>query len=363
MTKKILLLGFTAAFISPLSSASNQFQVFSQFDAEIYTEAQPVAAFVDDFDAPLKSGDSAFTYNIFELGVSYSGFKFGFQSRYDYVLNFDPDTALYTHTEKNNLAFEDRFYTYRLDGKQATTNGVFLSYDFNFLQNNSLTITPKVSVFASTHFQDASVNGQVFSDELEGSILVDYSFSKDILFKKFTPENNPKGMGYSFDLFVDWQVGNDFKVGLSIEDLFYKTDYDNSGYVRGQTTDVPFSKDDNGNVVTQPLVSLQTSAFGNTQNRDLEMITRFRVFADYRISERYSTQLTIKNYDKDTFNQLKGRIHFWDHWAVQAGFETKSEAFLIGVESKYFGLNLKTDNLDLDKAYYANVNCYLNINF
>ncbi|MEI8616652.1 hypothetical protein P4S63_01455 [Pseudoalteromonas sp. B193] len=54
--KKILLLGFSTAFISPLASADNQFQIFTHFDAEIYTEAQPVQAFVDDFDAPLKVG-------------------------------------------------------------------------------------------------------------------------------------------------------------------------------------------------------------------------------------------------------------------------------------------------------------------
>ena len=105
MKKKILLLGFSSALLSPLASANNQFQVFTHFDAEIYTEAQPVQAFVDDFDAPLTSGDSAFTYNIFEVGVGYGNFKVGLQSRFDYVLNFDPDTAKYTHIEKNNLAF------------------------------------------------------------------------------------------------------------------------------------------------------------------------------------------------------------------------------------------------------------------
>ena len=50
MKKKILLLGFSSALLSPLASANNQFQVFTHFDAEIYTEAQPVQAFVDDFD-------------------------------------------------------------------------------------------------------------------------------------------------------------------------------------------------------------------------------------------------------------------------------------------------------------------------
>ncbi|MEI8642482.1 hypothetical protein P4S68_21705 [Pseudoalteromonas sp. Hal099] len=103
------MLGFSTALLSPLASANNQFQIFTHFDAEIYTEAQPVQAFVDDFDEPIKSGDSAFTYNIFEIGVGYNNFKVGLQSRYDYVLNFDPDTALYTYLEKTIYPLKSDF--------------------------------------------------------------------------------------------------------------------------------------------------------------------------------------------------------------------------------------------------------------
>lgn len=363
MRKKLLLLGFSAIFPSPYAFAQSSFSVFTHFDAEIYTEAQPVKAFVDDFDAPLTDGDSAFTYNLFEVGVGYNNFKFGLQSRYDYVLDFDPDTAVYTHIEKNNLPFEDRLYTYYLDAKQATTNGVFVSYDFNFLDKNALTITPKLSVFASTHFLDGTVDGTVFSDEIEGDLAVDYYFSKDILFKSFTPENNPRGLGYSLDIKANWQVNDALKVGFSAKDLLYKSDYSDSGFVKGQTVDIPFSENDKGELVTQPTVSLKTSAYENTTSHSFAMKKRLFAFVDYKINERFSTQLTIKNYNKDTFSQVKGRIHFLDHWQLQLGYEPKSEAVLLGIENDYFGINLQTDNLDLDKAYYANINWYMNIKF
>ncbi|MBQ4832518.1 hypothetical protein J8L70_04615 [Pseudoalteromonas sp. MMG010] len=363
MKKKILLLGFSTSLLSPFLSANNQFEVFTNFDSEIYTEAQPIKAFIDDFDAPLTSGDSAFTYNLFEIGAGYGGFKIGLQSRFDYVLNFDPDTALYTHTEKNDLPFEERFYTYYLDAKQVTSNGVFVSYDFKLLEDNALTITPKLSVFASTHYQDGTVDGHIYSDEVEGDIDVDYYFSKDILFKKYTPSNNPESIGYSFDIFANWQVNNDLQIGVSVKDLFYKAKYDNSGYVTGQAVEVPYGVNSDGNVISQPTVSLSTSDNNNTQSHDFEMKMRVQAFADYRINDWFSTALTVKQYDQDTFSQLKGRIHFWDHWKVQAGYESKSEAMLFGIENDYFGLNLQTDNFDLDKAYYANINWYINIKF
>lgn len=363
MKKKVLLLGLSSVLLTTNTYAEDQFQVFSTFDSEIYTEAQPVTAFVDDFDAPLTSGDSAFTYNMFEVGVGFNNFKVGLQTRFDYILNFDPDTALYTHTEKNDLAFEDRYYRYYLDAKQVTSNGMFISYDFKLLENDALTITPKLSVFASTHYQDGIVDGQVYSDEVEGEINVDYYFSKDILFKSFTPDNNPEGLGYSFDLFATWQATDSLTLALSGQDLFYETDYENSGFVEGYTTDIPFSEDENGDIVSSPTVVLATSDNGNTKNHKFNMPTRIKASADYRINNNFSTALMVKRYDQDTFTQAKGRYHFWDHWALVGGYETKSEAFLVGIENDYFGLNLKTDNLDLDKAYYANINWYMNITF
>ncbi len=363
MKKKILTLGFSTLLISPFSYADSDFQVFSTFDSEVYTEAQPVKAFIDDFDAPLTSGDSAFTYNVFELGVGYGNFKVGYQSRFDYVLSFDPDTANYLHTEKNDLPFEERDYVYYLDGKQSTTNGLFVSYDFKFLESDALTITPKLTVFASTHFQDANVEGTVYSDEIQGALEVDYYFSKDVLFKRFTPDENPSGVGYSFDLAADWKVNQDLTLGFLAQDLFYETEYEESGFVNGYTTEVPFTETSDGGIATEPTIRLATSELGHEKAHTFEMPVRIKAYVDYRINSQFSSEIMIKRYDQDTFSQLKGRFHFWDHWALIGGYETNSESFLLGVENEYFGLNVQTDNLNIDKAYYANLNWYMKLAF
>ena len=363
MKKKILTLGFSAFLITPLSHAEDKLQIFTTFDSEVYTEAQPVKAFIDDFDAPLTSGDSAFTYNVFEFGVGYGNFKVGYQSRFDYVLSFDPDTAVYFHTEKNDLPFEDRNYVYYLDGKQSTTNGLFVSYDFKFLDSDALTITPKLTVFASTHFQDINVEGTVYSDEIQGALTVDSYFSKDILFKRFTPDENPSGLGYSVDLAVNWKINQDLTIGLLAQDLLYETEYKKSGFANGYTTELPFTENDDGDIATEPTIRLATSEYGNEVTHKFDMPVRVKVYADYRINDLFSSELMVKQFDQDTFSQLKARMHFWDHWAVIGGYEIKSEAFLLGIENDYFGFNIQTDNLDIDKAYYANVNWYLKLAF
>ena len=328
--------------------------VHHSFSSEIYTEAQPVKAFLDEFDKPLETGDNAFTFNTFELGVKHMGVGVGVQSRFDYVLEFDPDTALYTHLEKNDLPFENRNYRYYLEGKQSTTHGVYISYDIELFKK-SLIIAPKVTYFQSTHFQDGVIDGTIYSDEVEGALNVDYYFSKDVLFKEFTPATSPQGKGYSFDLGMSWQATGDLNIHVLAKDLFYEAEYEGSGFVKGFTTDIPFQENEDGTLSTSPTVKLNTSSFDREIMHTLERDARYYVNVDYQYNDRIAFQLASRKYHNDAFHQMSASYGFWDHWKTFAGFETHSKAYLIGVENKYFTLSFKTDNFDFDNANYANL--------
>ncbi|RZM80028.1 hypothetical protein [Pseudoalteromonas rubra] len=342
-------------------ATTNDIELIHQFHSEIYTEAQPVKAFVDDFDKPLTEGDSAFTYNVFELGVKYKGIGLGAQSRFDYLLAFDPDTALYTHTEKNDLPFEKRNYRYYLWGRQATTNGVFLSYDFELL-DKALVITPKFTYFKSTHFQDARVDGTIFGDEVEGKLEAEYYFSKDILFKSFTPTENPEGDGYSFDLAFSWQITPDLSVWAAGKDLMYETKYEGAGFVNGFTTDIPFSEREDG-IDTTPSVRLRTSAYDQEIEYTFERDARYYLGVKYRINNHFSTTLKARKYIDDAFVQATVSYHFGESWELFGGYETHSEAVELGIKTRYAGISVKMDNPDIEDAHYVNLNWFLNLAF
>ncbi len=336
--------------------------IFSTINSEVYAESQPIKSFIDKFDQTLTHGDSAFTYNQFELGVTYSNFSFGLQSRYDYVMEFDPDTALYTYTEKNNLAFEERYYTYELKAKNATSHGAFFSYKFN-LNNSNITLTPKLSIFSSKHFQDGVINGEVFADDPQGNFTIDYFFSKDRLFKSFSPQERPKGLGTSLDITFDWQISEQINLGLEVKDLYYKSTYSGSGYSQGNIQDIPFQEDKKGNVSSEPAIILKTSGNGHTQEATLTMPTRYYSYIDYKMSNLFSAQLAFRKIKSDLFTSVKTRWHFTPNWSVIAGYEDKSEAWQFGIGSQSIGINFKTDSFDLEKAYYLHFNTYLSISF
>jgi len=336
--------------------------LFSSINSELYTESQPIKSFIDEFNQPVTHGDSAFTYNQFELGVSYAGFSFGLQSRYDYLMAFDPDTALYTYTEKNDLPFDERFYTYDLNVKNATSHGAFFSYKFE-LNDSKVTLTPKLSVFSSKHFQDGLIDGEVFADEPQGNFTIDYFFSKDRLFKSFSPQNRPKGLGVSLDLSVDWQVSTVLKLGLAVKDLYYIGSYSNAGYSLGNIQDIPFQEDRDGNVFSAPTINLQTSGNSQTKGHSLTMPARYYGYADYTISPEFSARVTFRAIEQDRFAAVQGRWHFTPNWALMAGYEDKSEAWQVGIGSNSMGINVKTDSLDFDNANYLSFNSYVSITF
>lgn len=349
-------------FAASAHAAKDPITVQHSFSSEIYTEAQPVKAFLDDFDKPLESGDSAFTYNTFELGVKHMGVGVGVQSRFDYVLEFDPDTALYTHLEKNDLPFEARNYRYFLKGKQSTSHGVYISYDLELL-NKSIVIAPKMTFFQSAHFQDGVVDGTIYSDEVKGALNTEYYFSKDILFKEFTPNEKPSGQGYSLDLAFSWQVNDDLKVSALVKDLMYEVEYEGSGFVKGFTTDIPFTETSDGTISTSPTVQLNTSAYGREVTHTLEHDPRYYVNVYYQYSDRVGFELATRKFNKDTFNQLSINYGFWDHWRTFVGFETHSQAYQIGLANKYFELAFKTDSFDFDSANYVNLSWVLRKDF
>ncbi len=345
----------TYATTSPLT-------IFTTLNSEVYAESQPIKSFIDEFNRPLSKGDSAFTYNQFEIGATYSNFSFGLQSRYDYVMEFAPDTALYTHIEKNDLAFEQRFYSYKLKAKNATSHGMFFSYKINF-KNPDITFTPKLAIFSSKHFQDGVINGEVFADEPKGNFIIDYFFSKDRLLKSFSPNERPKGQGVSLDIALDWQISEQLKLGLAVKDLYYKNKYSNAGYSLGHIQDIPFQQDSSGNVFSEPAIDLKTSGNNNTKSHTLKMPARYYGFIDYSVSPKLSAKLSMRTIKKDIFTALESRWFFTPNIAIVGGYENKSNAWLLGIESKSIGISFQTDSLDLDKAYHLNFNTYVSISF
>ena len=70
-------------------------KVFTSLDLFAYSAPVSVDKFANDFDAPLESGDTAFTHDQIEVGVQWNEWRVSYVQRFDYVTSFTEDTALY----------------------------------------------------------------------------------------------------------------------------------------------------------------------------------------------------------------------------------------------------------------------------
>jgi hypothetical protein len=361
LKKRFVLNAFLILPLTAVAESSHHLSLIQRFESEIYTESQPIKPFTTDFDFPISSGNSAFTHNRFELGLQYDAWEVGVQSRYDYLLSFVPDTALYTYLDKNNLPYDDRDYRYFLKAKNITSNGIYASYEYSITPH--FTLIPKIAIFASTHYQDGVVDGSITPENGQGDLQVAYYFSNDLLFKSFNLTENPSGVGYSFDLFAKWQITPNIEVLVDVVDLVHRTEFTHSAFAVGQTVRKPFEKNSNDDIVTRPTISIQTALNGNETDHTLTLPVRYKFQANYQFSENWRAGIELKKYAEDSFTALNITWLGLRNWSVSSSYQTKTKAWSVGVQHKYFSLMLQTDNTDLQSAYYAHINWTFNYEF
>ncbi|WP_018691418.1 hypothetical protein [Algicola sagamiensis] len=330
---------------------AHTYHVRSSLTAEIYTESQPFEAFLDDWDKPYEPGDSAFTHNRFEFGVGWNEHEIGTISRYDYTLDFDSDTALFTHTEKNNRPFEDRDYRYRLRARNSTSHGMYYRYRYTIM--DGLTLTPTLQLLGSKHYQDGNVDGTINNQNRTGQLNVDYFFSWDILFKALPIQQRPTGRGYAIDLLGEWWIDSSWKVSLHLKDLIHRVKFKSSPFAQGQTAKSTVRETETGGIETFPTITLFTHLNGNEKDHTLKLPMRYDAGVEYVHSKSLRGQFFTLGYEKDVFFRGLGYWKFWQEFELMFGYQTKSKTLHIGIEHPVIYLRYMTDDFDTGNSFHT----------
>ncbi len=347
----LLCIILCACLFATTAFAKAKWQISSTLNSDIYTQAQPVKAFADDFDGELRDGDTAFTFNQFDITVKRDALAISVFSRFDYVIKHHPETALYTFEEKNDLPFSKNQYRYNINAVNTTSHGVAASYDFKPFADIPLRVTPRLNVFGSKHFQDGDIVGTLNPNDDSADLTVDYGFSKDRLFKTFSPDERPEGMGVSVDLQLNWQVSPEFLIYFHGKDLLSKVSYKDAGFTIGRTTSEPATV--TGEQVSKtPAALFNTSFNGNTLDRDVTLPRRYLLGLDYHFNDFAKVGAEVRHIAG--LNLLKGHIgaEFAPNWHAQLGYELETKAISVMLSHTYFRLELASDTFSEDDARY-----------
>ena len=399
-------------------------KVFTSLDLFAYSAPVSVDKFANDFDAPLESGDTAFTHDQIEVGVQWNEWRVSYVQRFDYVTSFTEDTALYHHSVKNDLALPtNREYDLLLDVERLNAKGIKLGYNWEFRQDLSFDIAfAYYNEVTDLQSGKAAVNGDLepLTDELRAEaelildgisadnrdlsallaliedvnarVVIDYYYDEpkfnepDYAVPVITGPSNPvisgvdfsspSGTGYSLDLGMNWQVTDQLNLDLKLFDVVNNFSWKNAPYsvttfnLNPALVDaIGVSQDFIDGLIVTPndLVGRHVDVTILNRDYDQELPWRANLRANYSLDK----EINILNFWTPNISVLGGYYytktqHFpslgigFDD-TLQLAYDFGGEAFSINYRNRYFFARLMTDSLAFEDAH--TIGLALGVNF
>ena len=334
--------------------------------ATAHSPAQPIAAFIGDWDAPLDSGEHAYLQGRADLKVRPAGsvMSYGLGWRYDYLMTFSEETAeVYWQYENKQPSSTSQSYPLFLDAKHNERFGANVGFTQPLSPNWQL--MTHANIWQGLHALEGKVSGNLTTRVLpdtevnnirdsvdKADAYVDYYYDEPALGEEnlnWYPAK-PSGYGYSLDLQLAGKLSDKTWLTLSGYDIFgrmhwknmpstrYALDYDANGRplytIEGQlstkdvTQTLPWRVE--GSLIHQ--LNNQWQLGAHAQVNDIQDL--------YQLSAGY--QLTANNYPM----------------TITGLMEPQTKALGIALDSKYGGIKLLTDDIDSEKAKRSEISLY-----
>ena len=331
-----------------------------------HSPAQPIAAFIKDWDAPLDSGEHAYAQARASLDVrpANSAISYGLAWRYDYLMSFDQQTAdLYWQYQNKKIPNQNQTYALQLEAKHNERVGANIGFTQQITPDWQL--TTYANVWQGQHVLEGTAKGSITSQAFsDGEIIknidrlnktetnIDYYYDKPALGEEdlnWYPDK-PSGYGYSFDLNLIGQLSDRTQLSIRGYDILGRMrwkDTPSTAYVLDYDINRPTTDKTRGQLDTD----------------DVTQTLPWRVEGSLMHKLNNQWQLGAHGEANDIQNLYQ----------LSAGYQIASAAFPItmtglvepqtkalglAVDSKYGGAKLLTDSLDSQKAKRSEISLY-----
>ncbi|PKH01240.1 hypothetical protein CXF72_17655 [Psychromonas sp. MB-3u-54] len=296
------LIFFNSLFLSAFSYADDYpVQPYFIADSFSYSETVSIESTLHGWEGDnFESGEQQWTWNWFELGVQYQHWAVGIVQRYDYALQFSPETAdfFWLVANKKDLPVGKQ-YDLNLQVNALHSSGVRVSYA------NSLTNTFNYRVGLTYLQANYMINGQikgnataVGNSDYDYQAALDYAYTTDDIFDRVVDE--PTGKGFALDLEFSYQITPSTHWQFQVRDLFAKLYWKNSPYTEGNSTSERKEYDENGYVSINPILT------GYEGTRDVyvqKLQPRWYSKVSHQLTSHYTAVLQYRyQYDRALFS-------------------------------------------------------------
>lgn len=358
-------IGLIVASSLPLSALAETL-VDWEVMASAHSPAQPISTFIEDWDAPLKSGTHAYLQARTGLKVrsTDSAMSYGLGWRYDYLMQFNQDTAdLYWQYKNNQLPDSDQTYLLALHAAHNERVGANVGFTKQILPNWQL--TTYANLWQGRHVLEGDAHGSVSAQAVADSdnirnidrldktkTDINYYYDKPALSEEdlnWFPDK-PSGYGYSLDVELAGALTD--KTALSIRG------YDMLGRMHWQdapSTEYVLDYDSDRRPIDKTGGQLATA--------DVTQTLPWRVEASvkHQLSDQWQLGAHGQANDIQTLYQLSAGYQMNNSTIpiiVTGLVEPQTKALGLTIDSRYGGIKLLTDDLDFDKARRSEISLY-----
>lgn len=331
-----------------------------------HSPTQPIAKFLDDWDAPLDSGKLAYTQGrtSFEIRPADSAISYGLGWRYDYLLRFSEETAeVYWQYENKQPSSTSQTYPLFLEAQHNERVGANIGFTKQVLPNWQL--TTRANIWQGLHALDGKIVGDLSTRVLPDSEVtnirdsldktdayIDYYYDEPALGEEDLGWNpaKPSGYGYSLDLQLIGKLSDDTELALRGYDVLGRMHWKDM-----PSTRYTLDYDANG----RPLYSIE----GQLSTNDVTQVLpwRFEGTIQHQLDNRWQVGAHGQVNDIQDLYQLSvGYQALSDTYplTITGLIEPQTQALGVALDSHYGGIKLLTDSLDSEKAKRSEISLY-----
>lgn len=337
-----------ALFLASQSFAHEhgELELFFRANSFAFSEAMPVAQLVDELKgAAPKKGDIAFTYNRAEVGVGLNDFELSFFQRYDYYIDFSPDTIdLWYGVENATSINKNRVFDILLRANHQRSRGATLAYTHKLDQ--SFQVKLAVSYLYADRLVDGVLAGSISTSDEDymGDVYVDYSYTEDILFDREVEGVN--GDGYALDVFLAWDASDQLHINFSLEDLISEIIWEQVPVTNGRLSSNRVDLNDDGTITSKPNLT------GNQGFRDYtqRLPVRADLKARYHLSQRYAGVARWQRYDDFDYPSIGIAYSADKKNNLEVTYNFITQGAMFAFKSRLYSFHLLSDQLSLSSA-------------
>ncbi len=334
--------------------------------ATAHSPAQPIAAFIKDWDAPLDSGKHAYAQARTSLNVrpADSAISYGLAWRYDYLMSFNQETAdFYWQYKNKKIPNQNQTYALQLEAQHNERIGANIGFTQQIIPNWQL--TTYANIWQGQHVLEGTAKGSITSQALpEGEIArnierlnktetyVDYYYDQPALGEEdlnWYPDK-PSGYGYSLDLNLIGQLSDNTQLSIRGYDILGRMhwkDAPSTEYILDYDINRPTNDKTRGQLNTDNVT--QTLPWRVEGSLMHELNNQWQLGVHGQVNEVYDLYQLSAGYQ---VNQVAYPI------TITGLIEPQTQALGVALDSQYGGIKLLTDSLDSEKAKRSEISLY-----